>query len=447
MKNFPLQTALTIVTVGVLLAAAHRFDPSIGASVVGDLVRLTSFGDDVAGGPPPGHAADSSPVPAPVRLLEDDEGVLDHFYAALSATRSGSIARVVHYGDSPTTADLITGDTRRLLQKRFGNAGHGFILMDQPWAWYQHYDVKLLSFGWHATPATQFHVEDGLYGLGGVTFTAAAPARTHFSFAAVHHSNFEVWFLRQPGGGSLTVSSGGRSLGEIDTAADSSLAGFARVEADPPVSEFDVKVERGSVRAFGVVAETGAAGVVYDSLGLNGGATSVLARIFRLSHWTEELRHRNPDLVVINYGTNEADFGDFIETEYESELREAIRRVHAALPKASVLIMSPLDRGRWTAAGTIETLPTIPRIVEIQGRVARATRCGFFNTFAATGGTGTAARWYASNPRLIGDDLIHPHSGGAKIIANALVREFLAGWERFKNRANSADTGTPEAPQ
>jgi hypothetical protein len=39
----------------------------------------------------------------------------------------------------------------------------------------------------------------------------------------------------------------------------------------------------------------------------------------------QELRHRDPDLVVLNYGTNESGFAAFLTREYEKELREAIR--------------------------------------------------------------------------------------------------------------------------
>ena len=61
-------------------------------------------------------------VLAPKNLI-DPTHELDHFYAALLA---GKTTRVLHYGDSPTTADLITADARAMLQKEFGDAGTGF---------------------------------------------------------------------------------------------------------------------------------------------------------------------------------------------------------------------------------------------------------------------------------------------------------------------------------
>src|SRR5579863_8338764 len=128
MPNFPTHTALSILTAGLLLGGARIFTHSPASPA--------------APSPAPAIAPEPSPkITAPSPLLADGGGALDHFYQALRRTEKGepgAVTRIVHYGDSPTTADLITGDTRRLLQKQFGDAGHGFILIAKPWNWYQH---------------------------------------------------------------------------------------------------------------------------------------------------------------------------------------------------------------------------------------------------------------------------------------------------------------------
>jgi lysophospholipase L1-like esterase len=159
-----------------------------------------------------------------------------------------------------------------------------------------------------------------------------------------------------------------------------------------------------------------------------------MTRMFNQEHWAVELQHRQPDLVVINYGTNEADFPDFVEKQYENELRAAIARLRSALPETSLLVMSPMDRGHRTGPGQIETMLTIPRTVEIQRRVARETGCGFFDTFQAMGGAGTMSRWYTQQPRLVSADFIHPYPAGGKIIAQAIVKELEAGLARHLAR-------------
>jgi lysophospholipase L1-like esterase len=455
MRDFPLHTALSIVTLGALIAVIHPPDAAQLRALLEFTPELTPLSPiarhvDTVLPPAPSRASASLPHGKPATsgtvpagavpagpLLDDSAGVLDAFYHALRRTGNrepGAVTRIVHYGDSPTTADLITGDVRALLQARFGNAGHGFILPAKPWAWYQHSDVRVNGTGWQMVPASQFEARDGLFGLGGVSFTGGPSANSKIVFEKAAYTRFEVWFLRQPEGGSLTLSADDVALGRIDTAGETKAADFAVFQAPSAASTLTLRVVQGHARLFGVSAENNDGGLVYDSLGLNGASITVLSRMFNQSHWAAELQHRHPDLVIVNYGTNEADFPAFVDTTYEKELREAIRRLRAALPETSLLIMSPMDRGYRTGPGEIETMPAIPRIVALQRRVARETGCGFFDTFRAMGGEGTMARWYAAQPRLVSADFIHPYPAGGKMIAVTFAREIISGLNRYQLR-------------
>jgi lysophospholipase L1-like esterase len=444
MKAFPVQTALTLLTLAALLYGARMVQPAIQAPTPAQFAAIVDF--DPARTPlsPLVRLADATPlVPEPSfgrngapALLDDASGVLDHFYAALWSTEKkehDAVTRIVHYGDSPTTADLITGDIRAILQSRYGDAGHGYVLIDRPWAWYQHTGVTISGSGWDMSRATSFESRDGLFGLGGVSFAGASGASSKIVYSDPGHRHFEVWFLKQPGGGLLEISGDGKHLGTLDTNADRKTPGFAGLLAPASVRTLELRVERPPVRVFGVIAEKSGPGVVYDTLGLNGASINVLALIMNADHWAAELRQRHPNLVIVNYGTNEADFGAFIDRGYEKELREVIRRIRAALPDASIMLMSPMDRGKHSG-GEIVTMPTIPKLVDIQRRVARDTGCGFFDTFHAMGGDGTMARWYNGQPRLVSADLIHPGPAGGKMIATVFARELGAGLNRYKLR-------------
>src|SRR5882724_10337064 len=241
--------------------------------------------------------------------LSDPAHALDHFYEALQRTetrRPGAITRIVHYGDSPTTADLITGDARKLLQTRFGDAGHGFCLLAKPWAWYGHNGVDLSGSGWSIDPSTTAKLKDGAYGLGGVSFRGEAGAHSDLTLKDPNHTRLEVSYMRQPGGGVFQVSAQGKVLGSVETRGTTVEPGYATFDSSPGSLRVEIRVTSGQVRAFGVNFEKPAPGVEYDSIGLNGAYVSVLARMFDARHWSEELRHLHPDLVIINYGTNES---------------------------------------------------------------------------------------------------------------------------------------------
>ena len=379
--------------------------------------------------------------------LVDPTGSLTPFYQALWRTEAkspGAITRVLHYGDSPVTADSITADARMLLQRRFGDAGHGFVLIAKPWAWYGHRGVHLTSHGWQIEPASQSHARDGFHGLGGVNFIGSAPAASTIELPDDEHTRVQIYFEQQPGGGTLDLSAGGTPLGHIETAGSVKAPGFAAFALPAHTDQVTLTVASGTVRVFGWSFEKAGPGIVYNSLGLNGGQVQVALRYFDPGQWAEELQHENPDLVVINYGTNESVFPDYIERYYEKELRSLIERVRAAVPRAAVLIMSPMDRG-VREGGEIVTPEILPRIVEIQAKVATETGCAFFNTFEAMGGAGTMAKWYAAQPRLVSADFMHPLPGGAAIVGRLLNAALCDGFEQFKKSHMQARINGPNS--
>ncbi|MFN7939422.1 MAG: GDSL-type esterase/lipase family protein [Bryobacteraceae bacterium] len=368
--------------------------------------------------------------------LDDAEHDLDRFYEALHRAEGkgkGAEARILHYGDSPTTADLITSDARALLQKQFGDAGHGFCLIAKPWAWYAHRGADVDGHGWTVDPVNQSSIKDGLFGLGGVSFRGGPGAIGRVKLSGPH-TRMEVAFLKQPGGGQLRVFAGEQDLGVVDTEGTKAQSGFASFALPSEARQISVQAMSGPVRLFGMMFSKESPGVVYHSLGVNGAYVSVLAKFFNESHWREQLQHYRPHLVIVNYGTNESVYPQFVDYASEKELREIVRRLRAAVPEASILIMSPMDRGQRMATGEIGTVPAIPRLVAIQRRVAADLHCAFFNTFEAMGGMGTMGRWYAAEPRLVGADFIHPMPGGAKIVGGLLYQALLEGYNKYKLR-------------
>jgi lysophospholipase L1-like esterase len=372
-----------------------------------------------------------------IAALDDPARNLDRFYERLEAVESGkpgAVARILHYGDSPTTADQITSDMRILLQKRFGDAGHGYCLMARPWAWYEHRGVTMRSSGWQVDPVNQSTIHDGLFGLGGVSCRGEGGSVTEYVLRDATHTRLELDYLAQPGGGTLVVEADGASVGEVSTAGEEMHAAHASVAIPALARRLRVTATAGAVRVFGAEFTKPGPGVIYDSLGLNGAYVSVLARLIDGRHWAEELKHADPALVVVNYGTNETVYPLFVDTTMPNELRMVVARLRAAVPHASILIMSPMDRGERGAGGEIGSPAVLMRLVAGQHAVAVATGCAYFNTFQAMGGDGTMGRWYQAEPRLVGADLIHPMPAGAKIVGNLFYKALMNGYHRYKLR-------------
>jgi lysophospholipase L1-like esterase len=466
--------ARTILLV-FILAALPLFIPSLGNMLSKDqpyremlpdphdLITFKKSGSTSDSAIPPAHEASSETTAennssttntdTPVIVgsehpIEDPAQSLNSFYAALARTEAkqpGAITRITHYGDSPITNDGITAPVRRLLQEQFGDAGHGFILVDKPWDWYGHKAITFSSGGgWDDKPMIGGKESDGGFGLGGVSFHANGPGKfARFAPASdgdtgKNFSRMEVYYLQQPSGGQFSVSVNGGDTQTVSTAGDTT-SGFYEIKAPHAgANTFEVKSTGGSVRLFGAVLENDGPGIVYDSLGVNGAYAGLLVTVMNENHWIEQLRHRNPNLVIINYGTNESQYDSDSQMQlYEKYLHEVIRRVHEALPQVAILVVSPMDRGKHIAGGKIITWPSIPRIVEMQRRVALEENVAFFNMYQAMGGEGTMAKWYARKNSLVGGDLIHPSPEGAEIVGRLIYEAIKDGYTKYKARAGN----------
>jgi lysophospholipase L1-like esterase len=375
--------------------------------------------------------------------IEDPSGhALDAFFAALArAEASGGQTRICHYGDSPITNDGITSTVRRLLQQRFGDAGHGFILLDKPWSWYGHVGVTHdASRGWQSDPMFIAKGEH-YYGLGGVSFTAdGADVTASFGTAADGDTGrsvaaFDIYYLARPGGGDFETEVDGQADARISTASETITSGFHRVSVDEGAHQLTIRtVGNGPVQLFGVVLESSRAGVEYDSLGVNGAFIGLLAHYLDADHWAEQLRHRRPDLVIIGYGANESQFERLPMDQYEQDTKEVIRRIRAAVPAASIMLVGPMDRGMRGASGRLVTRPMIPKLIAYQRRLAAETGCAFFDTFSAMGGEGTVARWFEAKPRLMGGDFTHPTWQGSEIVGTLLNDAIIKAYEAHKRK-------------
>ena len=394
-------------------------------------------------------------------VFVDDTNSLDSFFAALwqieqanpPQGKAGGVVTILHYGDSPTTADLITGDVRAQLQRRFGDAGRGYTLIAKPWAWYGHRGVEISDHGWKMRTGVGL-MREGIYGLGGAAFEGQTGAWSNFRLTESEQTAVDVEYLAKPGGGAFAVEADGQLIVEQTTGAETQATASVHVELPPGTKIVSIRPTSGSVILFGADFRRGSTGLLYDSLGLNGATVTVLGRVQQPVLWKQEVDRAQPALVIVNYGSNESSFGAFVHKQYASELRLAIQRLRQAAPGVPILVMSPMDRGERSGLDEIRTMSTIPEIVGIQRQAAAETHCAFFDTYDAMGGEGTMSRWYAASPRLVTADFLHPTPQGATIVASLFVEQLGLGYNRWKMQhgiplpaAIPATAPKAEAPQ
>lgn len=386
------------------------------------------------------------------KVIEDPSGqALDAFYGSLAQTEAkepGAITRITYYGDSVIASDWITATLRRKLQAKFGDAGHGFILVADAWPGYHHDNIaRFASKGWKVSRVVGPFAPDGIYGLGGVSFVSEGPGM----FATVGTatsgeigrsvSKFKVTYAELPGGGKLSLKLDDGEPQIIQTSGEALAVKVAEVKAPDGPHKLEIRsLGGGHVRVFHAVLERDAPGVVVDAVGIIGCRLRFLDKIDD-AHWADELKRRDPRLIAFTYGANESgDSFAYPMDQYEATARAVLKQAKDALPGASCLLIGPMDAAE-KKGDVISSRPVVPAINSIQKKLAAELGCGFFDTWQAMGGSGSMGVWLQRG--LGGADLIHPSSMGAEVIGGWVYNALMAGYERYKTRARPAGSAGP----
>ncbi len=374
--------------------------------------------------------------------IEDpgDRGMRPFYEALLRTARKeqGALTRVAHYGDSSIATDLITYTVRRRLQRRFGDGGHGFLLVAKGYMPWRHRDVRHASGGgWKLYEIVRGRLGVGAYGYGGVGYRGSPGAWARFGTADEQSpvgrrvSRFELFYQRGPRGGTVRLRVDDGENVYLDTRGDRQSDEVWRVQLPDGPHQLDLRVTSGRPFLYGVVLEREGPGVVYDSLGLVGARARRLL-FFDPEHIHRQMELRRPNLIVLGFGGNEA--SDRIGGEgrrYEDDFLKVIERMRAGRQGVGCLVVAPLDQARRDERGRIRTMPTIPVIVAAQRRAAKRAGCAFYDTFSAMGGEGAMRRWYRVRPRLAMGDFRHATPKGYEVIGNLLYKAMLKGFDKW----------------
>jgi hypothetical protein len=353
----------------------------------------------------------------------------------LTSGQSHDPVHILHFGDSHTAADEWTGGLRDLLQQRFGDGGSGFSVAGHPFAGYRRFDAKSSATGGWQSEGMRTGNGDGYFGLGGISVVAWTPGQSVTVNADC--DRIEIDYLQQPGGGGVELSDDEQVLRQFSTDGDLAPA-FVTSEIPAGPHHFVLKtLEAKPVRLFGWVADRDS-GVTYEALGINGAEAAVMLR------WNQDmlatyLQRRNPALIVLAYGTNEASDSAWDSASYLAMYCSLLEKLRSAAPAASILAIGPGDR--WARyRGVWKVVPGIDRIIAAQRAACKASGCAFWDTRARMGGTGSMTHWVTAGLAQI--DRVHFTDGGYHRLATALYEDLMSQYAVYqKARIDSEKDG------
>lgn len=437
--------------------------------------------------PTPEFEGAGSDLPAPV-TLEDPGGALAPLYRAFAAAEAGDAVDgrvlIAQFGDSHTAGDKMTGQLRKVLQARFGDGGRGFVLPGRPPL--RHYSPGDLRYGtdgaWKVAQGWGSRDGGEPFGINGVRSYATSSSATAWvatcpdcaSGTAVER--FELFFLRQKDGGVLEVQIDDGEWTRVHTAlgrdqGDAPVLDYTTLEVADGAHRLTLRPRKGGkeVGVFGVAMERGGPGAVVDALGIVG---------LQMSHlwswdWTvvgAQLAHRDPALVVLQYGTNEVDDDDLDLARFEERFVELVERIKLAVPDAGILILGPpdmatrehsrkecerLEKKQKKAAQKLKkkggqqipegppdgcawtTPPVLHDVVEAERRVAQRTGVAFFDSLRAMGGPDVIDGLCRLDPPLAYQDHVHFTTAGYASWADLLLEDLMRGYAAWQKQSPS----------
>jgi lysophospholipase L1-like esterase len=332
-------------------------------------------------------------------------------------------------GDSHAAADYWPGTLRSALQKRFGRGGPGYVYLG--YKGYRHDGIGLEVDGKWASrpksPATSKPFGDGAFGLGGVLLRGVEDQpRVTLTLGDVDPAARVLWDLcykLTAPNDELSVTLGNAPRQLIKATAQAPAGGIRHLALSTRgPATLRVVPTSGQPELCGVVIETDAAagaGVVLDTVGINGARfATVLA--YNERDWAAELRRRRPDLVLLEFGTNEA--GENARPAiFGRQLEQLVGRLRKAVPEADCAVVAPGDRADAEAR--------MGPMRDALRASATASGCWFFDSYEAMGGQGAARRWRDENPPRAAKDGIHLTAKGYRdlgsMLSEALLREFV----------------------
>jgi hypothetical protein len=384
---------------------------------------------------------------------------LDKYYAALAALSAGRRAQpvsIIHFGGDGIVNDRFAGPLREHILSRFGNAGRGLMLPGL----YPLKGMKVERGGQWAL-ASAAAGAPGPFGVTGVRVSSAASdAWLRFTSTEGALEWIDVAFMTGPGQGTAAVSVDG-DVKLVPTNAPSTNQTSIRLTVK--AKEIMIRPRGdGQITVLSVASGSRTPGILYTNAGLPG-ATAWTPEKWNADFAANDFRKLNPDLILIEYGTQEGFIDELDIAQYEARLRLVIAQMKTWAPHASVAVIGPPDAARLPAyAGTggsqlcralnpqelanygqmlqrsDERLarwhapPKLEAVRSAMRRAASSSGAFFWDWAKYMGGPCSVHAWTAFKPPLAAPDHMTLTEAGEERSARAFFAELTAGFEAYQ---------------
>jgi LysM repeat protein len=360
---------------------------------------------------------------------------LNNFYKKWKNTGAEKLS-VLHFGDSHCQHDAFPGQVRKRLQELHGAGGRGLIFPYS--AANTYHSVEYIS-----SHTGAWSYEKGFtmlprlpMGVRGMTCrTEQSPASLSFSFLADLPKNYTVLkiFCKQSlKSYDLSIEIDGKYIPVIID--DKNTEPFITVKI-PAIGNRKMTMhvvknnpDESEFQFYGMSLESETEnGVIYHNAGV--GAARWGSMLFYELLW-QQIPFVQPDLIVLDYGTNDYLYDDIIRPDLEKEIKTIISKMRAAAPDACIILTSSQDlffKNRNCRSG-------IP-FSDMIHRIAAETKCAVFDWFWIAGGQGTMHDWVKQG--IAQPDYVHLSVSGYQLKGDLFfesIKNTMGWFDKYSER-------------
>lgn len=353
----------------------------------------------------------------PTGLTDYSGGVAIERLRSYLANAGEKQVNIAFLGDSFIEGDILVEPFRKALQAKYGGKGVGYVPLTSVTARFRQSIRHRFSGSWEdinalKAPGGSHFLISGSYqqptGAAEVTYDNLSPVdRATLLYTAQDSLRVTLVINKGDETSQLLPATGGALKGVVVGSGVSSLTMRFPASNTAP-------------RLYGVLMD-GDRGVRVDNMSLRGSSGLQLAGISpSLSRALHDLRPYQ--LIVLAYGLNVVSPKDVHNSYsyYYKGMDRVMGALHEIYPEAIFLVLSISDRGQLYE-GKVYTLPGVPRMVEVQERLARKYGALFFNTYGTIKSLGGIEAFVSKG--WAAKDYTHMSAAGGRALSRELVRD------------------------
>jgi LysM repeat protein len=378
-------------------------------------------------------------------LEYNDPKIVQPFLKKWNAESPQSI-QILHFGDSHVQPDFSTAIIRSRLQTIKGDAGRGLIFPFSIAKTHSHMDFTTRHTGVWVSASHKQAIPSLPLGISGfVAHTRDPKAGFSFTFRETPVPGLKMIkvYCQSDSDNFILEARTAGLVQRIDVPKASytplPFVTFYFVQLGS-VLEFKVITKQGSSSTFklyGVSIENNRPGVIYHNVGVSGARFSAIEN---QDLFEPQFSYMRPDLVVLDWGTNDIVHDNKIPPRFRELVIGTIDRIRRVSPQSVILLTSVQDMNR--RGRNISVASSYARMMR---SIAYEKGCLFYDWYHVSGGAGSMKRWHQY--QLAQKDQIHLTFKGYQLkgtlMADAILTS-LSQLRKFPDQPMLRSGGTVE---